>query len=185
MLFQSGNRLRLSGYGGVDVAYTRMAGKDAVLLCGGGALLVARTFSIGLIGCGVPTRISGEAYGNVVHESGDRLELGYGGLVAGYHFFPKKVYNLSLSTMLGGGVASIANRKDSSWSSDHDHDHVKRTDPVFVAEPRLTGYINLTRWARVGAFIGYRFAAGVDLRNLSSADLSGPVAGGSVQFGEF
>lgn len=187
VLFHSDNGLRLSGYGGVDVGYTRVAGENAVLACGGGALLMSRTFSLGLMGCGVPTRIPGENYSIVTHEAGDRLEFAYAGVVAGYHFFPKKLYNLSLSAMVGGGAASIVNRHDQTWSDNHDtnHDHVKSVDPLFVAEPRLTGYVNLTRWARVGAFVGYRFVGGVDMRNLSSADMSGPVAGGSVQFGWF
>lgn len=185
VLFKSDNGLKISGFGGVDVAYTRVAGENAALVCGGGAVLMSRTFSVGVTGCAMPTRISGETYSTVLHETGDRLEFAYGGLVAGYHFFPKRVYNLSLTAMVGGGAASIVNRHRDTWDDDDDfnHDYVKSVDPVFVAEPRLNGYLNLTRWARVGAFVGYRFVGGVDMRNLEG--MSGPVAGGSLQFGWF
>lgn len=186
VLFPAASRVRLSGYGHIDGGYTRVAGKDAALACAGGALLINRAFAIGLMGCGVPTRISARGYGNVTHESGDRLELGYGGIVAGYHFFPNKLYNVALSAMIGGGAAQISNRTWVSDSTDDDDDeHVKTTDPIFVAESRLTGFVNVTRWARAGVFVGYRLAGGVDMRNLSSEDLSGPVAGGTLQFGWF
>jgi hypothetical protein len=177
----------LGGYGGLDVGYTRLVGKDAALACVGGALLVDHSFSLGLIGCGNASRISGQNYGNVVHEAGDRLELGYGGLVVGYHFFPRQLYNLSLTAMFGGGGAAIVNYRGTSWSDDDydEHRHLKTHDALFVAEPRLTGYINLTRWARMGAFAGYRFVGGVNMQNLSAGDLSGPVVGGTVQFGWF
>lgn len=183
-LFGSGGKVFVSGYGHLDVAYTRVAGRDAALVCGGGAMILDRTLTIGLAGCGVPTRIHSDNYGNVAHETGDRLELGYGGLEIGYHLFPKQVYNLSLSAMVGGGGASVVNHSGEDWD-DSDDSHVKTVDPIFVAEPRLTGYVNLTRWARVGAFVGYRFVAGVDMKNLSSGDLAGPVAGGTMQFGWF
>jgi hypothetical protein len=184
-LFSS--RSHWGGYGGLDVAYTRLAGKDAALFCGGGALLADHRFSLGLVGCGNATRISGQSYGDVVHESDDRLEFGYGGLVLGYQFFSRSVYNLALTTMVGAGATAIVNRSD-RWNNDYnwrDHDDVKTHDAVFVAEPRLTGYVNLTRWARMGAFAGYRFVGGVQMTNLSSSDLSGPVIGGTLQFGWF
>ena len=184
-LFRAGTKV--GGFGGLDVGYTRIAGKNAALLCGGGALLMDHRFSLGLIGCGNGTRISGQNYGDVVHESGDRLEFGYGGLVLGYQFFPTQVYNLSLTAMVGGGGAAIANYRDGAWHDDdlNEHRHLKTSDTLFVAEPRLTGYVNLTRWARMGVFAGYRFVGGVDMKNLSSSDLSGPVAGGTIQFGWF
>jgi hypothetical protein len=177
----------LGGYGGLDVGYTRLVGKDAALACVGGALLVDHSFTLGLIGCGNASRLSGQNYGNVVHEAGDRLEFGYGGLVVGYSFFPKQLYNLSLTAMVGGGGAAIVNYRDTSWNDDSDDDHrrLKTHDALFVAEPRLTGYINLTRWVRMGAFAGYRFVGGVNMQNLSASDLSGPVVGGTVQFGWF
>lgn len=184
-LFRSGGKL--GGYGGLDVGYTRVAGNDAALLCGGGALLIDRALTIGLMGCGVAARINAETYGNVVHEDGDRLEFGYGGVLVGYQFFQKQLYNLSLTTMVGAGGTSIVNHRGTEWGDDDfdNHRDVKATDALFVAEPRLTGYLNLTRWARVGAFAGYRFVGGVNMRNLSAGDLSGPVVGGTVQFGWF
>ena len=184
-LFHSGSKL--GGYGGLDVAYTRLAGKDASVFCGTGALLVDRKFSLGLAGCGNASRISAQNYGDVVHESSDRLEFGYGGLVLGYQFFPKRVYNLSLTAMVGGGATAIVNYRDGTWGDErwHEHDHMKTHDAVFVTEPRLTGYVNLTRWARLGAFAGYRFVGGVQMKNLSNSDLAGPVVGGTLQFGWF
>jgi len=183
-LFRPG--MKIGGYGGLDVAYTRLAGHDAALFCGSGALLADHTFSLGLMGCGNATRISGQSYGDAAHESGDRLEFGYGGLVLGYHFFPKRLYNLSLTALVGAGGAAIVNFYDGSQNDNwHEHHDVKTHDTLFVAEPRLTGYVNLTRWARMGAFVGYRFVGGADMKNLSESDLAGPVAGGTIQFGWF
>ncbi len=83
------------------------------------------------------------------------------------------------------GISGTSNYRGTSWNDDNydEHRHLKTHDALFVAEPRLTGYINLTRWARMGAFAGYRFVGGVNMQNLSTGDLSGPVVGGTVQFG--
>lgn len=185
VLFPPGGPTTIGGYGSLEVAYSRVADNDVALLCGEGALVANRRYVLGLAGCGTASRIDGEGYGSGAAQARDRLEFGYGGVMAGYQFFPKKTYNLALTAMIGGGAAEIVNRNDSLDYSHEDYEHVRSVDRVFVAEPRLSAYLNLTRWARVGAFAGYRLVSNVDMANLEANDLSGPVAGGSLQFGWF
>lgn len=182
-LFGNSNRHEIGGFGALEGGYTRMVGRDLSLWCVEGAFIVDHTVSVGGAACGVAPRISGSAYGDVVHAPDDRLEIGYGGLAVRYHLLSRELMNVSLGATIGGGAVAITNRSDVAYPGGRNY--AKSTDGFFSLEPRMAGYLNLTRWARVGAFIGYRFAGGIDTANLSSKDISGPTLGGTVQFGWF
>jgi hypothetical protein len=179
-LFEANGRHAFGGFGGLDVAYTRFAGIDASQICGEGAFLVDHALSIGGAGCGIAARIDAQQYGSVIHAPGDRLEFGYGGLALRYHFFAREMFNVSVGTVIGAGAVSITNR---AYDDGYHDGHAKSIDAVFVMEPRVIAFLNLTRWARVGVFGGYRIVTGSDTLNLPSSDLGGPTAGGTVQFG--
>lgn len=173
----------LGGFGAFEAAYTHIAGQDVSLGCGEGAVLFDHTLSIGGSLCGVLPRMDGTQYGNVVHSPGDRMEVAYGGLAVRYHFFAKELFQFSVGATVGGGAVVITNPNE-SWGTYH-NEHTKNTDGFFAFEPRLTGYVNLTRWARFGAFAGYRFVSGINTTNLSAGDIAGPTLGGTMQFGWF
>lgn len=179
-LFDARGHHAFGGFGGISVGYTRFAHTDASEICGEGAFLFDHAFSIGAAGCGIAARIDAQQYGNVAHSPGDRLEFGYGGLALRYHFFSTEIVNVSLGAVVGGGAATITNRQ---YEGGFTEPHAKTSDAVFVMEPRIAAFANLTHWARVGVFGGYRFVTGSDTANLSSTSLGGATAGATVHFG--
>jgi hypothetical protein len=176
----------VGGFGAIEPAYTHIAHRDAAMACVEGGVILNHALTLGANFCGVGTQLSGEAYGDVVHAPGDKLEIGYGGFAARYHFFATQMVHFSLGATIGGGTVAVVDtdQRQPSYGERYGHDgHAKAYDSFFMVEPRVTGYLNVTRWARLGAFGGYRAVGGVDMKNLTSRALSGPTAGVSVQFG--
>jgi hypothetical protein len=70
-----GRKLEIGGYGGLDVAYSRMFGRDGALVGVQGALLLDHRLSLGLAGYGWTNSQSAppDAAGNP-----QRFETGYG-----------------------------------------------------------------------------------------------------------
>jgi hypothetical protein len=174
----------IGGMGGLSVFYTRIAHLNAVAVCGEGAIIIDHALTLGGGGCGIPREIKAEQYGTGPHDPNDRLQFGYGGAVARYHFFSRKVVNLGVGALLGAGAIEIGTWDGSgeNWQQDYTH---KRTDAVFVFEPQIGGYANITRWLRVGATAGYRIVGGVDTKGLSNGSVGGPLIGGQIQAGWF
>lgn len=178
----SGKHLTLGGYGGLSVVGSSMKGKGVVYVGGEGALLVDHRLAIGLAGYGLASHISGpdDIYGDP-----QRLGFGYGGFLLRYHFLDKRPYYFSVGALVGAGGVTYMHDGDRS-RSDNRASNDRDPDAVFVAEPSINGHLNLTRWARVGAQISYRFVSGVNnLTDIREKDLSGFAYGGNIQFGEF
>jgi hypothetical protein len=180
-LFASNSKL--DGYGALGVMYTRFAGRDAAELCGEGGLTIDRTLTLGLAGCGIARTIKTTKL-DPTEDARYRTAFGYGGAVVRYHFFSQKVYNLSLGTVIGAGMVAA-----DDWDEHHDdranNDGPHRVDWVFIVEPQIGGYVNVVRWLRMGATVGYRFVSGVDTKGLSASDLAAPTVGLQAQVGWF
>jgi hypothetical protein len=172
---------KLDGYGALGVMYTRFAGRDAAQLCGEGGLSIDRTLTLGLAGCGIARTIKTTKL-DPTADLLDRTAFGYGGVVMRYHFFSQKVYNLSLGAVIGAGMVV-----SDDWNQHHndrgDSDGPNHVDWVFIVEPQIGGYVNVLRWLRLGATVGYRFVSGVDTKGLSESDLAAPAVGLQAQVG--
>lgn len=172
-LFSSDQKLVLGGFGGLNVRYTRVLGNDSVWVGGEGALLLNHALSVGGGGGGIANQI------NPTQQT--RLDFGYGGLILRYHFFSSQVVNFAVGGLIGAGAIAVYDR-----GADHqDIEWDKVGETVFVFEPELGLYLNVTRWMRVGITGGYRFVSGVDKNDLSETDVRGAAGGGSLQFGWF
>ncbi|HEY5956535.1 MAG TPA: hypothetical protein VIV60_08285 [Polyangiaceae bacterium] len=187
-LFDSGTDYAIGGFGGIGVMYTRFIGGDRPLVCGEGAVIIDHKLTLGGGGCGVAAMMDAQAYGAAPHSTGDRLTFGYGGAIARYHFFSREPVNFAVGGLVGAGGIEIKTWKGdgsrSDWD-DWDNYSSKSQDPVFVFEPQVGGFANITRWLRVAVIGGYRFVSGVDVKGLRSKDLMGPVLGGQIQAGWF
>ena len=166
----------LGAYGGLSVAYTRIDGKNGALVGGEGALLFDHRLSVGVAGHGWVNESE-----TVPGDDGidRRMQLGYGGVVLRYAFLTDHLVYASAGALVGGGavamVPTIVGRNDAMNRDD--------VDPFFVFEPQLSAHSNLTRWMRVGLHAGYRFVGGVSDFGYDNGSISGPVFGGSLQFG--
>ncbi len=98
-------------------------------------------------------------YGRPSGQSGE--QMAYGGLVLENTFRPHKLFNYSIGGFLGAG------------SSDLNH------KTFFAAEPRVTLFINITSWFRLGFSEGYRFIGNAGWAN---SRLRGPWTGINLAF---
>lgn len=176
-----GRKLEIGGYGGLDVAYSRMFGRDGALVGAQGALLLDHRLSLGVAGYGWTNSQSAppDAAGNP-----QRFETGYGGATIRYSLYAAElpVY-ISIGTLVGGGAVSVVEDDD---SEDFDFDDSTHDEDVFaVIQPDVTLHANLTRWLRLGITAGYRFTRGVDRHGYDESDIDGFLVGGQVQFGRF
>jgi len=172
-LFGGDQAVVFGGFGGLNVRYTRVLGNDAVWVGGEGALLLNHAFSVGAGGGGIANEI------NPTKQT--RLDFGYGGLILRYHFFSSEIVNFAVGGLIGAGSIGVHDR---NLDADQvDWEEVGET--VFVFEPELGLYLNVTRWMRIGLTGGYRFVSGVEKNDLSETDVRGAAGGGAVQFGWF
>lgn len=173
----------MGGFGGFGVMYTRFAGSDYPLLCGEGAVIIDHAFTLGGGGCGIPDTMRAAPLGIANTSTEDRLRFGYGGAIARYHLFSRKVTNLAVGVLIGAGGVVVG--KWNGATDDPDNFEVKNQDAVFIIEPQVAGFANLTRWLRFGAVAGYRIVSGVDIKGLNASDIRGPTLGGQLQGGWF
>jgi hypothetical protein len=173
-----GHDIAVGGYGGLDVLYTRMFGRDGVAVGAQGAILIEHRLALGVAGYGFSNPLSGPV---APDGSTQHFDTGYGGVTARYSFFLGNlpVYP-SLGVLVGGGAIDLT--KDDEIHFDDDH---ASGDVFAVVQPDITLHANLTNWMRLGLTAGYRFTSGVNQLGFNESDLNGFVAGAQVQFGSF
>jgi hypothetical protein len=185
-LFNSGTDYAIGGLGGVGGTYTRFAGTDQAMVCGEGAVIIDHKFTLGGGGCGIPSPMNAQRYGTAPHYSGDRMSFGYGGAIIRYHLFSREVVNLGIGALVGAGGLQIATWNGTGSEYDFGKNYTRKSeDAVFVFEPQVGGYANITRWLRIAVLGGFRFVSGVNTKGLNSSDLMGPTIGGQLQGGWF
>ncbi len=174
-----GGTSRLGGYGGLTVNYAEIGDESGALVGLEGALLLDHRLALGLAAHGwtrnqraTPDPVDGEPR---------RLELGYGGAVIRYGLFTDQLVHATVGGLVGGGGA-VLRRDDLDGDDEVDSEDM---DTFFIVEPQVTAEVNLTRWLRVGAQVGYRFTAGVGKLDYDEGDINGIGAGGHVQIGWF
>lgn len=175
-----GRDLHVGGYGGLDVMYTRMFGRDGAVVGVQGAVLINHRLAFGLAGYGFTNPQAGP---DDLEGDAQYFETGYGGLTVRYSLMSDQlpVY-ATIGGLVGGGAIELTDHHGDEGPGMGDD----RADDVFaVFQPDVTLHANLTRWMRFGATAGYRFTSGVNHLGFEESDLNGVVIGGHVQFGSF
>lgn len=175
-----GRDLHVGGYGGLDVMYTRMFGRDGAVVGVQGAVLINHRLALGLAGYGFTNPEPGP-----LDLEGDEqyFESGYGGLTVRYSLMSEEVpVYVTVGGLVGAGAIELTDKHgDDDFELEDDH-----ADDVFaVFQPDITLHANLTRWMRLGATAGYRFTSGVNHLGFEESDVNGLILGGHVQFGSF
>jgi hypothetical protein len=172
------SKARLGGYGGVSVAYSRMLGRDGVLLGGEGALLLDHRFSVGLAAYGFTRTPRGpnDAFGG-----SQEFATGYGGVSLHYFLLTELPLCFSFGAIIGGGALTLGPdpREDSREVRRDD----LSVDAFFVIQPEVGAHATITRWLRVGATAGYRLVSGVSRFGFEESDLDAVVLGTNLQLG--
>lgn len=140
---------KLGGYAGVYMRYSRIGGEDG--FNPGAELAISyRQLSLGVAGGAVITSR---------HEDGRQWTLGYGGFVARYTIlFGDSPFYLSVGAIAAAGGYDISTEDTATRAV------TTQEDNLWMFEPQLAGYVNLTHFARLGLDLGYRFVAapGID-----------------------
>jgi hypothetical protein len=167
----------VGGYGGLTVAYSRIAGAGGALVGGEGGVLLDHRLSFGGAGYGWTRDARGPADVDGVARD---LQLGYGGLAMRYSVLTGTPIYGSVGAVVGGGALVLHrdSANDSRAAGGRD-----ATDGFFVFEPQLSLQANLLRWMRVGVELGYRLTSGIGRLGYTESDLDGFTLGGTLQFG--
>ena len=197
-LFET-DQIEHSAFGEFTPKVTSFDGKASLLLGGGGAWLVNKTFYLGLAGYGLvpgPEKTFTMKNDNNVDTVVDgRVYMGYGGIIIGYNHNPTEIVHMSYSVLFGAGGLSAQDKND--WSNDHDNDNDNSSSrnpwaAFYVIEPTVKVEANVTDFFKIGLSAGYRFAEkfnNSDMfdknQNLKDMKLSGFTAGLHFMLGGF
>jgi hypothetical protein len=180
-LFRRGD-LNFSGYGGPATIITGIANEPGVFTGGKGGMILNDTFVFGGGGYGMVNPLQTSAY------TGDQVQipdthtyvgLGFGGFLFEYYFMPKNLVTYSVGGLIGGGGLTFIDNLDSENSNNTD------TQSFFAMYPSANAYINVTRFFRIGAGVGYLFFGGIDSEYVSDSDFNGVTLNLVFQFGWF
>ena len=161
------------GFGGPIIKVTHLGDNDAALMIGGkGAFLINHTY---YVGGAMYALVCNDKY--QVENEDKRLGFGYGGLIAGYNFYPSKVVHFNTQLLLGGSNSFYY---DDNTTKEHDLD---RFHFSFASEVEVNAVFNVAEHFNINLGVGYRYVGKNGV--LSSADLSGYTLNLAFIFGEF
>ena len=166
------------GYGSLNINYTSINNKDAMMLGSRGAWIIDHGFAIGMGGYGFFTDYYyDDNIGEDVNISG-----GYGGLIMEPIFLPKFPIHLSVPLFVGVGGIGIIN---SSYIGDERDYYVEDSDTYFVLEPGIEIELNMLKFFRMAFSAYYRYTSDISLNNTNKDILHGFSTGLTLKFGSF
>ncbi len=152
------------GYGGPVIKIGAINSQGALFLGGCGGWIIDHTFVIG-----------GGGYGlvNDIRSAGNRIDLGYGGLLLEYIMGSDNLVHLNPRALIGYG-----------WIAYDVTDSVD--DGYFAFEPGINVEVNITPWLRVSGGVQYLLTSGIgDIPGLDEKDVNGPSVLLVFKFGAF
>jgi hypothetical protein len=173
-------------YIGINSKFTQINNSPAILTGGELDFVIGHKFNFGFEGYGSVNPVKSNRNWNDSTKS--YLNVGYGGFHLEPVLFSDKLVHVTFPTHLG--IGAIAETRYSYLSEDyHDNefkdDDLIATDLFFVAEPSAMVEVNVFRFMRLGAGLGYRFTSGVDLPEHQNSDFDGLTGTFSLRLGWF
>jgi hypothetical protein len=152
------------GYGGFVVKFMSLGGDLGVIVGGRGGWIINHTFVIGGGGYGLA---------NDITINGNNLNLDYGGFELEYIWRSDSVLHFTIHFGIGGGKVEMI---DGAYVSDE----------FFYMEPTFNGEVNLLKWFRINAGVGYFWVDNIQgMPGLSSSDVRGITGTIVFKFGWF
>ena len=170
------------GYGALTIGYTKIEGRDAILMGGRGEWVVGHGFGLGVAGYGF---LNDPVY-NAVEDLNYSLAGGYGGLIMEPIIMGWFPVHLSFPILIGaGGVASTSYTAD--WADPYQYwdGYLEDATSFFVAEPGVELEFNLVRFFRLALFSSYRYTTDIHMANTPVDALRGWNYGITFKFGSF
>ena len=170
------------GYGALTIGYTKINGRDAILMGGRGEWVIGHGFGLGMGGYGF---VNDPTY-NATEDLNYSLAGGYGGLVLEPIIMGWFPVHLSLPILIGaGGVANTSYSAD--WYDPYEYwdGYLEDATAFFVAEGGVELEFNLVRFLRLSLFGTYRYTTDIIMENTPTDALRGWNYGITFKFGSF
>ena len=164
------NRAKIIGAFGAPIVQYSFHGDDVTTSVGGGGALIIDHFFIGGYGIGT---VNEDIFQNI-----ERIELAHGGFWIGAVYPSNKLVHLYSSVRIGWGGVDI----------DLDNEDFDSFDGVFVVEPEAGLELNVFKFFRIAATVGYRYVDGINESSISGLDknaFNGVIGGLTFRFGGF
>jgi hypothetical protein len=178
------------GWGGPTTHFTRINGKEALLVGVRGGWLIDHRVTIGFAGHGLVTPLSNSAYDAHLIASGEELirksnlHLGYGGLLIEPIIAYRSPVHVSLPIIIGAG--GVGYSYNSRFPESFDQlDYRDDVQAFFVVEPGIELEFNVISLVRLGLGASYRYTTDLDLPATAKDALHGFNMGLTVKVGCF
>ncbi len=178
----------INGFGGVDTRITDFHDQRAAVVGAYGGVIVNRSFLLG-VGCyGIATnpQIDGILPPGFSPDNTSRkltINGGYAGLMLGGMIFSKELIHLTIPVFIGAGEFQLSD--DDFFQNQSDTDYTVERSTFLVGEPGAQLEFNITSSMRIAVGASYRYVYGLELINLSDADMSEWTGTVSVRIGRF
>jgi hypothetical protein len=163
------------GFGGPVLKVTSINGENAVMVGGRGGWIINHTFVLGGGGYGLVTEVNAKTTDSLRQY----IQLGYGGLEIEYITASDDLLHLSIGLLVGGGGVGYRHEDNNDLFDSH------KNNSFFVLEPNINANLNVTHSFRIAAGVSYRYISGLKSIVSTNADLSGPSAVLTFEFGKF
>ena len=146
-----------SGFGSPFVEFSSVNDQFAVILGGGGGLMVNQSVFIGGYFEGLMTNHYREDLHTIVDAEKPKISFEHGGIWLGYVYKHQKAVHGGLSMKLGWGEIDLKDSENGNPDSDYDY-----RDRIFNIQPQVELEFNMTRWFKINVGAGYRFVTSID-----------------------
>lgn len=168
-------KIRFSVFGSPLFEFSSVHGDFGFSTGGGGGILFNQTLFIGGYGLSLAPVIGKDMELNGVNYENLEINFGHGGIWAGYINNYSKLVHVGGSARFGWGKISFEDNPLSNPYEDH----------VLVITPQFEVEVNITRWFKANAGVGYRFVTSVNENVFRAKDFNSPEATVGLIFGWF
>jgi len=178
------------GFGGPVVKFTRVKDTFGLLVGGRGGWIINHSLCIGGGGYGLVNQIPADDVPGLLDLPlfEPVLGMGYGGFELEYVHASNRLVHSTVSILIGGGAVGLqegwSGRPEWDWDWNHTGE-IPNWDAFFIVEPGLNAEVNIARFFRIDAGVGYRFVSGVERIGLANGDIGGPAISLTFKFGKF
>lgn len=188
-LFDWGN-LEHGGFGAPVLKFTQVNGSPALMVGGRGGWIINHTVSLGFGAYAQVTGNKESTYLDPLSNEHPTLMFTQLGFELEYILASNKAIHATALVNIGSGNLSYQ-IMDMNYHDYYDNERVNRfgMDWFFQVEPSVNVELNITKWFRLAAGIGYRFVSGVDYKfqgeEYTNSDLTGLSGNLHFKFGSF
>ena len=161
-------------WGGWNFQLTELGDQNAVMQGGFGGIEFNKTIFLGWGAYKLQDRVELATLADGTERTG-QIDFRYNGPMIRYTPRARNVVHPMFGLQAGFGKIDV----------DYDDDslHNPGTDKVVIIQPTVGGELNVTRWCRLGAELGYRYALNTELPQVDDGFANGLYGAATLRFG--